>query len=238
MSDKDLPAEGEPEKGEPKPPNRSLTLEQALLAPLDSILKAQLHSARSFLNMLLQLGYPHQGDSDDDSKNSTDGPKGTGDEKPQEKKKTPSEPYHLEFTFKDKENKNQVLRIPALSLVPISPLAVDSANFELEMAANEVVSRRQIRTSESDNETKKYNAKKRPWFLVDEPLDIRGEIIAPTKSDEASKKQTESSIKIDIHVKSIPMPAGLNKLLTTLTAMGDIQELDDEADNEASNTNP
>src|SRR3569833_3922135 len=37
-----------------------VSLSQALLAPLDSIFKAQIHAARSFLNLLLQLGYGHR----------------------------------------------------------------------------------------------------------------------------------------------------------------------------------
>ena len=216
--------------------NRSLTLEQALLAPLDSILKAQLHSARSFLNMLLQLGYPHK-EKDDGPQPDTD----TGqpalpdtDGASALTNTDPDEPYHLEFAFKDEDNNKQMLRIPALSLVPISPLAVDSASFELEMAADEVVNRRQIRTSADGDDAqqkKNYHSGKRPWFLVDEPLDIRGEIIAPSSSDQASKKQTQSSIKINIQVKSIPMPAGLNKLLTSLTNMSEIQDLNDTTSN-------
>ena len=211
---------------EPQPPQRSLTLEQALLAPLDSILKAQLHSARSFLNMLLQLGYPHNTRDDDED---AEEKKKLADGKQDEDK--PDEPYHLEFAFSGEDDKPQKLRIPALSLVPISPLAVDSAEFELEMAADEVVSRTQLRSSSDEEKEaskgKKYGAKKRPWFLVDDPLDIKGEIIAPSKTDQSSKKQTQSSIKINIQVKSVPMPAGLNKLLTTLTAMSEIKEMGD-----------
>lgn len=88
-----------------------------------------------------------------------------------------------------------------------------------------------MRTSAgADDETRKkrYDATRRPWFLVDEPLDIHGEIIAPSKNDEASRKQSQSSIKINIQVKSVPMPAGLNKLLTTLTNMSEIQDVPDE----------
>src|SRR3569833_4616551 len=40
-----------------------VSLSQALLAPLDSIFKAQIHAARSFLNLLLQLGYGHRPDN-------------------------------------------------------------------------------------------------------------------------------------------------------------------------------
>ncbi len=37
-----------------------ITLSSALLAPLGSIFEAQIHSARSFLNFLLQMGFRHQ----------------------------------------------------------------------------------------------------------------------------------------------------------------------------------
>ena len=36
-----------------------ISLSQAILAPLDALFKAQVHAARSFLNLLLQIGYPH-----------------------------------------------------------------------------------------------------------------------------------------------------------------------------------
>lgn len=218
MAKKDHPPADSSAPGEPEDkPERSLTLEQALLAPLDSILKAQLHSARSFLNMLLQLGYPHDSRSDNPDKAA-----GAGDDHP-----GPSEPYHMEFAFRDEDDEKQVLKVPALSLVPIAPLAVDSASFELEMAAEQVVERTQLRSSEKshlgDHEAK-FNDRKRPWFLVDNPVDIRGEIIAPTQTDQASKKQTQSAIKINIQVKSVPMPAGLSKLLTTLTNISEVEE--------------
>ncbi|MFT5082649.1 MAG: hypothetical protein ACI9Y1_000676 [Lentisphaeria bacterium] len=116
-----------------EPPRRSLTLEQALLAPLDSILKAQLHSARSFLNMLLQLGYPHDWRNDDGNSGDVESTEGGGEASAS---KPPSdEPYHMEFSFRDEDNNKQILSVPSLALVRILPLAVDSASFELEMAA-------------------------------------------------------------------------------------------------------
>jgi hypothetical protein len=184
-----------------------LTLEQALLAPLDSILKAQLHSARSFLNLLLQLGYPHK-EKDDDS----DG-----------------HPYSLDFHF-TQEGETQKLSVPALSLVPISPLAVDSANFQLEMSARRVVKQAQIRDSEkqkSDAEKDKgYDRYQRPWFLVDKPVNIEGDIVASSGSESAKHSDTQSAIKININVKSVPLPAGLDKLLSSMSNMSQIQPVE------------
>lgn len=196
-----------------------LTLEQALLAPLDSILKAQLHSARSFLNLLLQLGYPHQ-EADEDG-----------------------HPYSLEFKFR-KDGEEQKLSVPALSLVPISPLAVNSAKFEMEMSARRVVRHSQIRESEArkaekDQDGQHADRYQRPWFLVDKPVNIEGDIVRSQPTGEAAKHQeSTSAIKISIDVKAIPIPAGLDKLLTSLTNMSQIEPVtpppDDSAQTDAS----
>lgn len=183
----------------------TLTLEQALLAPLDSILKAQLHSARSFLNLLLQLGYPHKGDDDKDD----------------------GHPYSLDFQF-TKDGETQKLSVPALSLVPISPLAIDSANFQLEMSAKRIVKQTQIRNSEKDKVntvgTKKFDRYQRPWFLVDNPRSIEGEIVASSNTE--ASRQSQSAIKININVKSIPIPAGLDKLLSSMSNMAQISPVE------------
>lgn len=182
-----------------------LSLEQALLAPLNSILKAQLHSARSFLNLLLQLGYPQ---SDGEIEGHREG-----------------EPFHMEFNHYDEEGNIQTLRVPALSLVPIAPLAVDSANFELEMAVTKVSRMQQMQASRQEQIKRQEGLKDpdaRPWFLVDKPVSIEGSIAPPTTVEGQQRNESQSSIKIKINVKSIPMPSGLDKLLTTLTNMGEV----------------
>jgi Protein of unknown function (DUF2589) len=178
-----------------------VTLEQALLAPLDSILKAQLHSARSFLNLLLQLGYPHQ-------------KKDEGND---------GHPYSMEFKF-TQDGQQHTISVPALSLVPISPLAVDSATFSLEMSARNVIQKTQIRDSEKgkarDNfDGEQFDDTRRPWFLVDKPVDIMGDIVATSSGEAARHRESESAIKININVKAIPIPSGLDKLLASLTSM-------------------
>ena len=119
-----------------KEPNE-LSLEQALLAPLNSILKAQLHSARSFLNLLLQLGYPPAGDDKEDT---------TGKNKHRE-----GEPFHIEFKHYDNAGNSQTLRVPALSLVPIAPLAIDSAEFDMEMSVRRITDMRQMQAERQDS---------------------------------------------------------------------------------------
>lgn len=214
-------------------PQTRLTLEQALLAPLDSILKAQLHSARSFLNLLLQLGYPHQDGRKDDDKQ--DG-QGDGEKR---KKKDDGRPYSLTFDF-IQDNERQRVSVPALALVPISPLAVDSASFQLEMSARRVVKQTQMRestkdsvVSKSDGET--YDRYRRPWFLVDKPVNIEGDIVSTPSGEAAKHRESQSAIKIDINVKSVPLPAGLDKLLTSLTSMSSVEVIgpvEDEPDDD------
>ncbi|MBR9910941.1 MAG: DUF2589 domain-containing protein [Gammaproteobacteria bacterium] len=194
------PADSEPTPEEPS--QTTLTLEQALLAPLDSILKAQLHSARSFLNLLLQLGYPHQDANND------------------------GHPYSLDFKFTH-EGETQKLSVPALALVPISPLAVDSASFQLEMSARRVIKQAQIRESVEDKAAsqekgKKFDRYQRPWFLVDKPVNIEGDIVSSPGGEMSKHRETQSAIKININVKSIPLPAGLDKLLSSLSGMSQI----------------
>jgi len=177
-----------------------ISLEQALLAPLDAILKAQLHSARSFLNLLLQLGYPH--DESNEGK-----------------------PYELQFKQDleiDGEVHEQIIRVPALSLVPIAPLAVNQAEFQLEMAVRKISRHAQMRSSAEG--TDRHS---RPWYLVDNPINIEGVIAPPDHPGEeaAASSDRESSIKIAIKMNSIPMPRGLDKLLTSLTEMGQVQEV-------------
>lgn len=190
--------------------NNELSLEQALLAPLNSILKAQLHSARSFLNLLLQLGYPP--------------------EDQQVKGHQPGEPFHLSFKHYDEDGREQTLRVPALSLVPIAPLAVNSANFELEMAVNRVVGMQQMQRERKDaaEDTDDH----RPWFLIDKPVSLEGSIAPSTSGESQQRHETQSSVKIKIDVKSIPMPSGLDKLLTTLTHMGEVRESGDDGDDD------
>lgn len=194
---KDPPGAG-PEEEDGRASETDISLEQALLAPLDAILKAQLHSARSFLNLLLQLGYPH------DEKNE-------------------GEPYHLQFRQRvdvDGESHLQTIRVPALALVPIAPLAVSNAEFQLEMAVRKISRYAQMRGSAAG-----ADRHHRPWFLVDKPINIEGVIAPPDHPAEASaSSDRESSIKIAIKVNSIPMPRGLDKLLTSLTEMGQISD--------------
>lgn len=211
---------GSSEGGDQESEGNELSLEQALLAPLNSILKAQLHSARSFLNLLLQLGYPHKDELDETHLH--------------------GEPYHIPFTHYDAEGNEHTLRVPALSLVPIAPLAIDSANFELEMAVKKVSKMQQLQAERREkimaqaptNVLRAPDPDTRPWFLVEKPVSIQGSIAPPTTVEGLQRNESQSSIKIKINVKSIPMPSGLDKLLTTLTNMGGFVATDENPESE------
>src|SRR5260221_13013910 len=56
-----------------------VSLSQMILAPLDAIFKAQVHAARSFLNFVLQLSYPHREDGTPGAAQSGQTPSGEPD---------------------------------------------------------------------------------------------------------------------------------------------------------------
>jgi hypothetical protein len=186
-----------------------ISLSQALLAPLDAIYKAQIHAARSFLNMILQLGYPHQPVGNDGQPIREEGM-----------------PYNQEFYYDAEiDGKKQTLKVsmPALALVPVSPLAVESATFKLEMLVESLQKHNQIQMSEEKSvQVEKdtgFDHNKRPWFMVTDPISIRGNL-APSCAEGEKTAGKGSSIQIEVKVGKIPMPAGLNKLLTFMTESG------------------
>jgi len=188
-----------------------ISLSQLILGPLEAILKAQVHSSRSFLNMVLQLGYPHlKVDENGMPMN--------------EEAKDQQGLYMQEFKFDTKsangEVTTSVLRIPALALVPIAPLSVEQADFQVDFKVSHVFRHQQMRESEAKKmggEKDSFNEFRRPWFLVKDPVSIRG-VIASKVSDEVKDDHSEEgSIKINIKVSRQAMPAGIDKLLTSLT---------------------
>lgn len=199
-----------------------ISLSQALLAPLDSIFKAQLHAARSFLNMLLQLGYPHQPvDEEGEPLKGGGGPVPAAGSPTDDRQK----PYNLEFHNEiiiDGQVRRQKVSVPALALVPLAPLAVEAAEFKFGMTVRKIGRHRQIQESEEKKtqteKDKGYDRHKRPWFLVDNPISVRGVIAAPqVQNDETKEGAQESMIQIEVKVGRILMPAGLEKLVTSLT---------------------
>jgi len=197
-----------PESSEPRPAaEANVSLSQVVLAPVDALLKAQLHAGRSFLNMLLQLGYPHQ-------------PSGPADPAPP----ADGKPYTLTFTQEHVVNgvpRQQKISLPALALVPINPLAVESASFSFDLAVREVAPHQQLKVSEAGEAESA-----RPWYLVHEPVSIRGALSPAGKtSGEKGTVETETAMHIEIKVGSTKIPAGLDRLLTTLTQLASLEDV-------------
>lgn len=197
----------------------ALSLSQAILSPLDAIFKAQLHGARSFLNMLLQLGYRGT---------ETESPYDTGS------KKAYGSPFMVEFETdvpQEKGRKRYSVSVPALSLVPIQPIAIQNAEYEFEMNVQAIYKHRQVQGSRAEKDPDE-DEKLRPWYLVRQPVSIRG-ILAPQvesppagkgKEDAETTMSRGSTIKVRVKVDKTPMPAGLSKMLTSLTEMAGVEE--------------
>lgn len=183
-----------------------ISLSQAILAPLLSIFKAQVHAARSFLSFLLQIGTPHI-PADGEGETSVT---------------TSSEALYMQ-TFRLKHTNSQgkeetvEIKIPSLSLVPIAPLGVESAEFEFDFRVENYHRHRQMQRSEEmamqKEKEKGYDAHYRPWYLVDNPINFDGNV-APSAAAESGSSSGQV-IKIKIRVSRQPTSAGLDKLLTS-----------------------
>lgn len=192
-----------------------LSLAQAILSPLDSIFQAQVHAARSFINLLLQVGYPHLSIDKNTGRPSTDPAVN-----PPEKYK----PYELEFNF-DQENNGvsntYKVKIPALSLVPLNSLAIDSAEFNFGLKVKTIERFQQMQGSEAHalkNETDEGEdgRLKRKWFLVEDPVSFKGNI-SSKPSAAMAEQSSEAVIDISIKLSKSPVPAALDNLLAVLT---------------------
>lgn len=209
-----------------------ISLSAALLAPINSIFEAQIHSARAFLNFILQMGFRHKPSEDEfDSKEEYDSyAKDIVDNKKRIKElllKKKEEGflsetdtstlktlgadygdlYHQSIDFIDSTGSEFQVSIPNLALLPIKPLAISEADFSYEFQVA------------SETETYKQNGaaiksekdEGSPWFLIKQPKSIRG-TIAERKED-----STQRTIKINVKVGNTEMPYGLEKLMVHLT---------------------
>ena len=204
-----------PDKEE-APESNILSLSAAMLAPLNAIFEAQVHAARAFLNFLLQMGFKHS--YEDDISFLKDKKKLTKDTeelkkidqeidrlstRPQEEGEDLSEMYEQVFTYVDENNQKKSIRISNLALIPVRPLAVESANFKFSMSVEEVIEHNQMRKSVLSDLP-------RPWYLID-PKEIKGKI------QSGGSKAQSTAIEIEISVSSTPLPEGLADLLSSLT---------------------
>lgn len=183
-----------------------ISLSQAILSPLDALFKAQIHAARSFLNLILQIGYPNirinketQMPLEEDLKD-----------------ETRNRPFYVPFGHivnDDKGNSAKYdINIPALALIPFNSLAIDSGEFKFGMNITYIDNHQQIqdsRAAEGDDDGK------RPWYLVKDPVSMKGNITSGSGAKTGSSQET--TIDIYIKVSKSPIPAALDNLLTHLT---------------------
>jgi hypothetical protein len=182
------------------------------------------HAARSFLNLLLQIGYPHVELEE----------KGTTKEGAAENAEKGV--YTQDFYFEDSEGKKTKVSIPALALVPITPLTIDNASFKLNFKVESTSSHSQMQESktqkkdpsdknEENENVSKWNESNRPWYLVKEPVSFQGHV-APSQGETSETSDSSSSvINIEINLVRQPLPAGLDKLLTALQQSSTIKNL-------------
>ena len=199
-----------------------ISLSQALLAPLDAIFKAQIHAARSFLNMLLQLGYahcPYDTNADDPLQSPSERDAAATKTSNREVPAHSGVPYTLDFCHDfqmNGETRRQKISIPALALIPVAPLAVESAEFNFNMDIRQIRKHRQMQKSERNtikaHETR-YDEHSRPWYLVDQPISMQGHIAASPDGE----THRGASIRIEVKISRVLPSSGLTKLLTTLT---------------------
>jgi hypothetical protein len=211
-----------------------LSLSQALLAPLDAILKAQIHAARSFLNFLFQIGYPHQ----PQAAPTTEGGGGPA------AGKTPGAPdgdqdglpYQMDFYHDIPGGGRQKVSIPTIALVPVTPLGVSSADFQFDFYVRQIARHRQIQASEKDKTDEeaqatsgdpegKVDRNTRPWFLVDTPLSIQGTFAPspPIGAGNDTERVDEARFHVSVKVAAMPMPAALEKILAGLGQVATIE---------------
>ena len=180
-----------------------ISLSQAILAPLDAIFKAQVHSARSFLSLVLQLGYKPESELD-------------------RSKEGADQLYTLDFPLVsrtgDGEIETTMVKIPQLSIVPIAPLAIEDAEFELDFTVSHIFRHQMLQKEREKEDNQNGNdPSARPWYLVKDPISVRG-VMAPSANKlDKSQQGEQNKIKIKIRIGKQRMPAALDKLLTSLS---------------------
>jgi hypothetical protein len=198
-----------------------VSLSQVLLAPLDAIFKAQIHAARSFLNLVLQIGYPHL-------KVDKDGKQLPMDQQEQDADKLFMQEFKIKSVINEKED-IATIRIPSLAMVPIAPLSIQEAEFELDFSIGYIYRNNQMYKEKTDqtDKGKNFNTQARPWFLVREPISLRG-VVAPSVSDkmkQSGESSSDTKISIKIKVTRQDMPSGLEKLITTLNQSSSVSSV-------------
>lgn len=215
-----------------------ITLSQAILAPVQSLLQAQTHAARSFLNLLLQTGFDHKGvrnsgdlvdnaSTDNNSQNSA----------PHSDKDNDGV-YRLAFeqtrVNADGEEEKVTVSIPTIAAIPMHPLAIEEAEVEFSMrlgienngdtrgdayvrAKSFSNAGQKARQTNRDGEPDKYDQNERPWFLVDQPVDLQGQI----SPKQGGSDQPEVSVKMK--VSQVEAPEALRRFISNLSDFSTIE---------------
>ena len=175
-----------------------ISLAQAILGTLDAVYTAQVHGARSFLNFLLQLGYAEAKDL-----------------KPGEE----PAPYTIPFTYETSDDARKTVKrrieVPTLALVPVTPISIESADIKLAFRVESLAKFQQSRESvRSKDKSEEY---KRPWFLVPDPISLRG-TIGPQPAEESTS--SAATIEVALKLARVPAPEALQRLLSALGNTG------------------
>jgi hypothetical protein len=109
--------------------------------------------------------------------------------------------HSLDFEYVDDQGNEHLISIPNLALIPVKPLAIDTANFKFEMSVNKAADFKTLRDSNEEEI-------ERPWYLI-QPKQLSGNIVSKGQSSQAA-------ISIDISIKTTEMPAGLSKFLASV----------------------
>lgn len=203
-----------------------LTLSQAVLAPINSILQAQVHASRSFLNLVLQMGFGHK--DIDDNGNATR----TADAKENDTL------YQLEFIQEksvDGKLKKYKVSLPYLAALPLNALVIEEAEVQFSMTLDSKY-KKQRQFSKAGKKAipsdgANYNDEKRPWHLVDNPVDLVGVI--------GDKSSNGAKIDIRMKVGKGEVPAELSKFIAATSDFSvatDITPDEKEENNDNENT--
>jgi hypothetical protein len=61
-----------------------------------------------------------------------------------------------------------------------------------------------------------------PWYLVPEPISVRGTLAGSASSD--NETQQQALVKVHVEVEEGPLPVGLSRLITALGQVSDVSE--------------
>ncbi|MDO6557618.1 DUF2589 domain-containing protein [Paraglaciecola chathamensis] len=190
-----------------------LTLSQAILAPIEAILQAQVHSARSFLNLILQMGFRHKAVDDIGNMLTSD----TDDDNL----------YRLEFfdvqVNQDGTPSKYKISIPTISALPLNPLAISESEIEFKMRLEgsyesaRQFSKAQKTAKREDSQSKNFNESTRPWFLIDDPVELKGTIAPESNANDLSL------ISIKIKMNTTQVPAALGKFIASVSDFSKVE---------------